>query len=81
MMSCGLTDTYLTSSFTSKADALKFSIQFTSKMEDGNLVPQYDKAQELFKFICEKVSLPEIKKEPYEDLIALVEEKFRQILN
>ena len=65
--------------FVSKADALKFSIQFTSMMVDGNIVPQYDKAQELFKFICKNVNLPDVKKEPYEDLVALIQEKFRQL--
>lgn len=79
MMSCGITDNYSMNGFVSKADALKFSIQFTSMMVDGNIVPQYDKAQELFKFICKNVNLPDVKKEPYEDLVALIQEKFRQL--
>lgn len=79
MMSCGITDNYSMNGFVSKADALKFSIQFTSMMVDGNIVLRYDKAQELFEFICKNVNLPDVKKEPYEDLVALIQEKLRQL--
>lgn len=47
------------SSLKSKADALKYAIEFTGTGEYPNRVPDMVKAKELFDFICENVQLPE----------------------
>lgn len=47
------------SSLKSKADALKYAIEFTATGEYPNRVPDMVKAKELFDFICENVQLPE----------------------
>ena len=44
----------------SKADALKYAIEFTSTCEYPNRVPDMAKAKELFDFICENVQLPDV---------------------
>lgn len=41
------------SSLKSKADALKYAIEFTSTGEYPNRVPDMTKAKELFDFICD----------------------------
>ena len=46
-------------SLKSKADALKYAIEFTATGEYPNRVPDMTKAKELFDFICENVELPE----------------------
>ena len=46
-------------SLKSKADALKYAIEFTSTGEYPNRVPDMAKAKELFDFICKNVQLPE----------------------
>ena len=48
------------SSLKSKADALKYAIEFTSTGEYPNRVPDMTKAKELFDFICENVQLPDV---------------------
>ena len=48
------------SSLKSKADALKYAIEFTSTGEYPNRVPDLTKAKELFDFICENVQLPDV---------------------
>jgi hypothetical protein len=48
------------SSLKSKADALKYAIEFTSTGEYPNRVPDMAKAKELFDFICENVQLPDV---------------------
>lgn len=47
-------------SLKSKADALKYAIEFTSTGEYPNRVPDMAKAKELFDFICENVQLPNV---------------------
>lgn len=44
----------------SKADALKYAIEFTATGEYPNKVPDMVKAKELFDFICENVQLPDV---------------------
>lgn len=47
--------------FKSKADALKFAIEFTVGCDASiNRVPNYNAAQELFDFICKNVNLPDV---------------------
>lgn len=48
------------SSLKSKADALKYAIEFTGTGEYPNRVPDMTKAKELFDFICENVQLPDV---------------------
>ena len=48
------------SSLKSKADALKYAIEFTATGEFPNRVPDMTKAKELFDFICENVQLPDV---------------------
>jgi hypothetical protein len=48
------------SSLKSKADVLKYAIEFTSTGEYPNRVPDMAKAKELFDFICENVQLPDV---------------------
>ena len=48
------------SSLKSKADALKYAIEFTSTGEYPNRVPDMAKAKELFDFICKNVKLPDV---------------------
>lgn len=48
------------SSLKSKADALKYAIEFTGTGEYPNRVPDMAKAKELFDFICSNVQLPDV---------------------
>ena len=48
------------SSLKSKAEALKYAIEFTSTGEYPNRQYNMKKAKELFDFICENVKLPDI---------------------
>lgn len=50
-------------SLKSKADALKYAIEFTATGEYLNRVPDMTKAKELFDFICENVQLPDVETE------------------
>ena len=48
------------SSLKSKADALKYAIEFTATGEYPNRVPDMAKAKELFDFICSNVRIPDV---------------------
>lgn len=48
------------SSLKSKADALKYAIEFTATGEYSNRAPDIKKAKELYNFICENVQLPDV---------------------
>lgn len=57
--------------FESKAEALKFAIEFTAEYKDsGNRVTNLPSAQELFDFICKNVELPETQLAQWGDVIA-----------
>lgn len=45
-------------SLKSKADALKYAIEFTATGEYPHRTPDIKKAKELYNFICENISLP-----------------------
>lgn len=47
-------------SLKSKADALKYAIEFTATGEYPNRTPDIKKAKELYNFICENVQLPDV---------------------
>lgn len=48
------------SSLKSKADALKYAIEFTATGEYPTRTPDIKKAKELYNFICENVQLPDV---------------------
>lgn len=48
------------SSLKSKADALKYAIEFTATGEYPHRTPDIKKAKELYNFICENVQLPDV---------------------
>lgn len=58
------------SGFKSKADALKFAIEFTAGRDASiNQVPNYNAAQELFDFICKNVNLPDVEQDKAADFL------------
>lgn len=57
-------------SFQSKAEALKYAIEFTETVElSGPNRVNYDQAQELFDFICKNVVLPDVRPNPADGLV------------
>lgn len=56
-------------SFQSKAEAIKFAIEFTACYADGCSIPNEEAAQELFDFICKNVNLPDVKLNPADGLV------------
>ena len=75
--------------FESKAEALKFAIEFTANYtEDGTRVANLTAAQELFDFICKNVELPETQLAQWGDVIAnandiaeMVKQHFVELMN
>ena len=57
-------------SFQSKAEALKYAIEFTEtvNISEPNTV-NYEAAQELFNFICKNVELPDVRPNPADGLV------------
>lgn len=56
--------------FSSKADALKFAIEFTASVDmNGARTFDQEKAQELFEFICKNVELPDTPLTQWKDVI------------
>lgn len=54
----------------SKADAIKYTIEFTEIVElHGSNRVNYDAAQELFDFICKNVELPDVRPNPADGLV------------
>ena len=47
------------SSLKSKADALKYAIEFTTQWKEGEKIINFTAAEELYNFICKHVELPE----------------------
>lgn len=65
---CG--STFTICSFKSKADAMKFAIEFTSTYDSSiNRIPNYPAAQELFDFICKNVNLPDVEQDKAAEFI------------
>ena len=75
--------------FESKAEALKFAIEFTANYtEDGTKAANLTAAQELFDFICKNVELPETQLALWGDVIAnandiaeMVKQHFVELMN
>lgn len=56
--------------FKSKADALKFAIEFTATSDSSfQRFPLYQAAQELFDFICKNVNLPDVEPDKAADFL------------
>jgi hypothetical protein len=56
--------------FTSKADALKFAIEFTATFSlDLTRKANTEQAKELYDFICKNVELPDVRPNPADGLV------------
>lgn len=64
----------------SKADAIKYAIEFTEIVElHGSKKVNYDAAQELFDFICKNVELPDVHPNPADGLVEFAK-KYIEVL-
>lgn len=64
----------------SKADAIKYAIEFTEIVElHGSNRVNYDAAQELFDFICKNVNLPNVKPNPADGLVEFAKEYIEKL--
>lgn len=62
------------SGFRTKADAMKFALEFTAKVDDNGIrTANYEAAQELFDFICRSVNLPDTDAFQIEQMSGLVD--------
>lgn len=61
--------------FQSKAEALKYAIEFTEtvNISEPNTV-NYEAAQELYDFICKNVELPDVRPNPADGLVEFAKE-------
>ena len=66
--------------FQSKAEALKYAIEFTEtvNISEPNTV-NYDAAQELFNFICKNVELPDVRPNPADGLVEFAKEYIEKL--
>lgn len=66
--------------FQSKAEALKYAIEFTETigLSDANRV-NYDEAQKLFDFICKNVELPDVRPNPADGLVEFAKEYIEKL--
>lgn len=64
----------------SKADAIKYAIEFTEIVElHGSNRVNYDAAQELFDFICKNVNLPDVRPNPADGLVEFAKEYIKKL--
>ncbi|MBO7281047.1 MAG: hypothetical protein J6V00_07790 [Bacteroidaceae bacterium] len=64
----------------SKADAIKYAIEFTEIVElHGSNRVNYDAAQELFDFICKNVNLPDVRPNPADGLVEFAKEYIEKL--
>lgn len=64
----------------SKADAIKYAVEFTEIVElHGSNRVNYDAAQELFDFICKNVNLPDVKPNPADGLVEFAKEYIEKL--
>lgn len=64
----------------SKADAIKYAIEFTEIVElHGSNKVNYDAAQELFDFICKNVNLPDVRPTPADGLVEFAKEYLEKL--
>lgn len=73
LMGCPLAQSM--NNFQSKAEALKYAIEFTEtvNISEPNTV-NYEAAQELFNFICKNVELPDVHANPADGLVEFAKE-------
>ena len=66
--------------FQSKAEALKYAIEFTETigLSDANRV-NYDEAQKLFDFICKNVELPDVRPNPADGLVEFAKKYIEEL--
>ena len=66
--------------FQSKAEALKYAIEFTETigLSDANRV-NYDEAQKLFDFICKNVELPDVRPNPADGLVEFAKQFIEEL--
>lgn len=70
----GLTSYGTLSSFRTKADAIKFALEFTATATaEGVRCANYEQAQELFDFVCKNVNLPDTDAFQIEQMSGLVD--------
>lgn len=70
----GLTSYGTLSAFRTKADAMKFALEFTATANDAGVrCANYEQAQELFDFICKNVILPDTDAFQIEQVSGLVD--------
>lgn len=64
----------------SKADAIKYAIEFTEivKLNGPNKV-DYEAAQELFDFICKNVNPPDVKPNPADGLVEFAKKYIEEL--
>lgn len=66
--------------FASKADALKYAIEFTATVNiSAPNSPNYNAAQELFDFICKNVELPDVRVNPADGLVEFAKEYIEKL--
>lgn len=66
----------------SKADAIKYAIEYTEIVElQGPNKVNYDAAQELFDFICKNVELPDVRPNPADGLVEFAKEYIEELTN
>lgn len=64
----------------SKADAIKYAIEFTEIVElHGPNKVNYNAAQELFDFICKNVELPDVRPNPADGLVEFAKEYIEKL--
>lgn len=64
----------------SKADAIKYAIEFTEIVElHGSNKVNYEAAQELFDFICKNVNLPDVRPNPSDGLVEFAKEYIKKL--
>lgn len=66
-------------SFSSKAEALQFAIEFTASASmDGRKI-DLEAAKGLYDFICENVELPDVKPSPADGLVKFAKEYIEKL--
>lgn len=66
--------------FQSKAEVLKYAIEFTSSSDmSGSRTFDKEKAQELFDFICKNVNLPDVRPNPADGLVEFAKEYIEKL--
>ena len=65
--------------FASKADALKYAIEFTASSSMGGRKVELEAAKELFDFICKNVELPDVRPNPADGLLEFAKEYIEKL--